>query len=142
MFDVVFIDVIDAKIVNYQGERNWLCFVMPQASGMCTFVIPKRRKFAAETFVCKDACLWQSPYYLLHFQIDKPLQRMLAKVALSDNPFCGQIKGHFHILEVFQRYHQVEVFYINTHVSGKGSADDAVPMKVGCIQVCCVHICT
>jgi hypothetical protein len=142
MFDVSFIDIFDAKIVDYQGKRDQSSFVPPQAWCMCTLLISKWCKFALELFVCKDACLWQSPYCSYHFQMDKAMQHMLVKVVLFDNPFREEDKGHFHILEVFKHGHQAEVFYVKAHVSGKGSADDAVPMEFGCIQVCCVHRCT
>ncbi len=62
MFDVALIDIFGAKMIDFQGECDWLSFVPPQAQCMCTQVISKRRKIAMETFVCKDACLWQSPY--------------------------------------------------------------------------------
>ena len=66
MVNVIFIDIFDAKIVDHQCEQDGSCFVMPQSWGMCTFVIPKGRKFAVEVFVCQNAGLWQAPHCLLH----------------------------------------------------------------------------
>ncbi len=69
------------------------------------------------------------------------MQRMLAKVVLFNIPFLEQGKGHFYILKVFECDRQVEVFDIKTHVSGKGSADDTVPIEFGCIQIGCAQRC-
>jgi hypothetical protein len=82
MFNIAFIDIFDGKIVDFQGECDQSSFVLPQAWCMCALVISNQHKFASEMFVCKVACLWQSPYYSSHFQMDETMQCTLVKVCI------------------------------------------------------------
>jgi hypothetical protein len=52
MLHIVLDDVFDSGIIDHQGERNWSSLMTPQAGGMCTLIIPKRRKFLVEALVC------------------------------------------------------------------------------------------
>jgi hypothetical protein len=133
MVNNVFIDMFDTKTIDYQCEQDGSCFVTPQSQGMRIFRTPKWRKFVAEAFVCQNTGLWQAPHCLPHFQMDKPICHVLAKVELFDDPLREQGKEYFHTLKIFEHCCQVEVLYTMEHVFCKGSADDTVPMECCCI---------
>ncbi len=54
MFDAL---VLDAKIINDKGERNWAGDVPPEAGRVGHFKVPIPGETFLEELVGKDACL-------------------------------------------------------------------------------------
>jgi hypothetical protein len=68
-----FSDVFDTKIVDNQRERDWLCFMFPQAGSIVTFLITMREETLLKELVGEDTCLGKAPHGAPHFEVNKSI---------------------------------------------------------------------
>ena len=65
-------DVLDAKIVDNEGERDWASAVLPEPWGSWSGEVIVLRKVLCELLVCNHAGLFEAVHALLYLNIHPP----------------------------------------------------------------------
>jgi hypothetical protein len=131
MVDILLSLILNAKIVNNQGECEWLSCVFPEAGSVFAFVITVWGKTFPQELVGKDSGLGETPDGLAHLEVDVSSDDFGIEFVLVNDPRRKEIDGHFHVLVTVESCHKVEVADVKAYVLCFWGAEDTVPMYLG-----------
>ncbi len=128
MVNVLLLLILNAKIVDNQGERDWPRCVFPGARSDFAFIITVWGKTFPQELVGKDSGLGETPDGLAHLKVDVSSDDFGIEVVLVDNPWLKETDGHFHVLVTVKCCHKVEVADVEAHMLCFWGAEDTVPI--------------
>jgi hypothetical protein len=131
MVNVLLLLIVNAKIIDNQGEHEWLRCVFPEARSIFAFVIALWGKMLLQELVGKDPGLGETPDGLAHLEVDVSSNNFGIEVVLVDDPQRKEIDGHFHVLVTVESRCKVEVADVEAHVLRFWGAEDTVPIQLG-----------
>ena len=78
VLEVVFSNVLDAKVVNGKIEPDRAVVVLPESGSVWLFEISVACKAFFEEFVGKDACLWETVHPFPNLDVDITIKHFVA----------------------------------------------------------------
>jgi hypothetical protein len=124
MISILLLLILNAKIVDNQGEREWLSFVFPEARSVFAFVIAVWGKSFLQELIGKDSGLGETPDGLAHLEVDVSSNDFGIEGILVNDPQRKEIDGHCHVLVTVESCHKVEVADVEAHVLCFWGAED------------------
>ncbi len=117
MFDIVFVDVLHAKIVDDEGEADRVPVMTPVSWCDCALTVVSCFVEAfGEEFLRNDAGLWEAIHPASHFAENIAIcVHFVAESVFMDDVLWKEIKFHPEVLITVHGHHEVEVLDVNSH---------------------------
>jgi hypothetical protein len=127
MVDVVFVDVLHAKIVNDEGETDGAPVVPPVSWCDSALAVSCFVKAFGEEVLRNDASLWEAIHSTSHFAENIAIRISFVKECVFiDDVLWEEFEFHPEVLEAIHGRHEVKVLDVDGHELCIGRGDDAV----------------
>ena len=111
MIGIIFVGVLDGKIVDDQCKSDGPCFMFPQTSGGVGGRMSKWGKQSLESIICKFSCLGQSAHAFANFHADTSVVDLVLEFAWLHDTGWEHVDWNSHVLIAFHRgANEVEIF--------------------------------
>jgi hypothetical protein len=127
MVDVIFVDVLHAKIVNDNGETEGVPVMMPVSWCDSALAVSCFVKAFGEEFLCNYAGLWEAVHSMLHFTENIAIHvHFVMECLFVNDVLWEEFEFHPEVLISIHGCHEVEVLDVNSHELCIGHGDDTV----------------
>jgi hypothetical protein len=127
MVDVVFVDVLHAKIVDNEGETDGAPVVLPVSWCDSALAVSYFVKAFGEDVLRNDASLWEAIHSMSHFAENIAIRvHFVMECTFIDDVLWEEFKFHPEVLVAIHGCHEVEVLDVGSHELCIGRGDDNV----------------
>ncbi len=115
MFNIVLVDVLQAKIVDNEGEADWTSVMTPVTRCECALHVSCFGKAIGEKFLRNDAGLWEAVQSVLHFAENIAFCiHFVVECIFIDDVLWEEFKFHPEVLITVHGHHLgVEMMLLN-----------------------------
>jgi len=135
---ILFVSVLDSKVVHDEGESDRACVMMPEAWGYGAWCIPMGGKELLELLVGQEPGLGEAIHAALNFNIDVPIvDQGVEPVVVHDvSGEHGDRDARVCIILGLHGGAQIKIFEITHHAFGMGCGDYTVEEDLDGGEVC------
>ena len=126
MIGILSLGVLDAKVVDYQSERNVSAFMLEQARCMWGQVVPVGSKVRDEAILGELACLGEAIYSFVHRDGDGAVAGVFGHVIFGNDVGWDVVQFDGHVLGGGKGCAEVEVLDVGGHEFCIWLADNGV----------------
>jgi hypothetical protein len=137
MFDVFLVDVLHSKVIDNEGEANWVPIVMPISWCDLALLVPFLVEGLGEEVLSNNAGLREAIHPASHFTENVAIcVRFVTKSVFIDDVLREQFQFNSEVLVQVHGSHEVEVLDVDGHEVCIRAGDDAVEHEFDGKEVC------
>lgn len=124
-------DVLDAEIIDDQGEHDAVGGMMPKRGCMAHWSIAGRGQMLREAVTGKAASLFKAGHAFPDLHVDIPIAGDGIQVVVLDDFSRDDGEQDAHVFEAFHGGAVIKILYVECHKLGVGSGEDAIEQALG-----------